>query len=67
MTFVLPNARAVECSGVARHVTPLGDRKKTDRYRIGIAFTDLTRATEATIQRSLIAIEHERLKLLHNY
>lgn len=63
--FVLPNHRAIECSGLVRHITPVTDRRRGTRYCVGFAFSGLPRAMEVAIQRYVIKIEHERRKLLN--
>lgn len=63
--FALPNHRVVECSGIVRHATPVTDRHRVTRTRVGFAFSGLPRAMEVAIQRYVVKIEHERRQLLN--
>jgi c-di-GMP-binding flagellar brake protein YcgR len=64
LRFTLPKHHVIECSGAVRHVTPVGDNRKSMRHCVGVAFSGLPRAMEVAIQRFVVKIEHERRQLL---
>jgi c-di-GMP-binding flagellar brake protein YcgR len=63
LEFTLPNQRSPECAGTVRHVTRASDQRFEHRNRIGIAFSELPRQMEVSVQRYVIMVEHERRKL----
>jgi flagellar brake protein len=63
LNLLLPKQRAIVCSAAVRHVTFLSDHQNIPRYRVGLAFSELSPAMGVAIQRYITEVEHERRSL----
>ncbi len=64
LNLMLPKQGAIVCSAEVRHVTLLSDHQNISRYRVGVAFTELSSAMGVAIQRYITNAEHERRSLV---
>lgn len=60
LKLALPWQISIDCAAQVRHVTQISERQDGNRYRVGLAFTDLAPATAVAIQRFITRIEHQR-------
>jgi c-di-GMP-binding flagellar brake protein YcgR len=63
VSLSLPGHGEIACSVTLRHATDLTKDEIDARYRIGVAFSDLSAEMGAKIQRYIIEQEYERRKL----
>lgn len=64
VVLAIPGHGGLECAGLVRHVSAAGEHRGKPRWRVGLRFVDLGRASEVQIQRYIVAVEHERRALL---
>ena len=60
ISFLLPDYGLIDCAVNIRHTTGLKESGNAERYRIGVAFSDLALETRVAIQRYIVHVEHER-------
>lgn len=65
VSFAISKTTRVACTGVVRHITPLGERRRGEKHhRVGFWFKDMPGHLQAAIQRYLIDIELQQKALV---